>query len=180
MTNPANSRFVEIGRIGRPRGLDGTARFTPDPLFTVDLFENPVLFYLKNSRGDLVPARLNSYQVENKRNQQTFFVKFDVIANRNDAEAAMNKALYVDKDEPGLAVSSSESIEESITGYSVWFRKKEIGHVLDLLENPAHPILEIKYGAESLLIPYVDEFVDRVDHKKGSVFCKNLDQLTDL
>lgn len=178
MAQQANNRFIEIGRVGRPHGLDGKVRFMPNSSFTDDLLNRETILYMRNDRSDLIPARIESIQAETKKNQQTFFVKFDMIANREDAEAAMNKALFIEKDKIELAVPVEE--EPSLTGYAINFKGKKIGHVLDVMNNPAHPILEVKYGTGTLLIPYVDEFIEKTDHKNATLFCQNLDQLTDL
>ncbi|MEX0646996.1 MAG: ribosome maturation factor RimM [Balneolaceae bacterium] len=177
MTQQANNRFVEIGRIGRPHGLDGKVRFLPNEHFTDDLFDSVDLFFMKNNRSDLVPVRIENYQTEIKKNQQTFFVNFDTIASRNDAEAAMNKALFIERDKVN---SQPEEEEPSLTGYAVSYEGKEIGRVLDVLDNPAHPVLEIKYGSGSLLIPFVDEYIEKTDHENATLYFRNLNQLTDL
>lgn len=176
MTQQANNRFVEIGRIGRPRGLDGKVRFLPNNNFTDDLFDSVDLFYMKNNRSDMVPVRVENFRTETKKNQQMFFVNFDMIASRNDAETAMNKALFIERDK----IDTHPEEEPSLTGYAVSYEGKEIGRVLDVMENPAHPVLEIKYGSGSLLIPFVDEYIEKTDHEIATLFCQNLDQLTDL
>ncbi len=179
MTDSLNSRFIEIGRFGRPHGLNGNIRFMPNENFIESLFDQHRLVYIKNERADLIPARIEQVQVEKKRNQQTFFVKLDLIASRDDAETAMNKALFTTVDELDSFKSEEPSDTENLTGYRIISNDNEIGHVLDVFENPAHPILEIKYQTGSLLIPYVDEFIDRVDHNSSTIYCRNLDQLID-
>ena len=174
-----NNRFIEIGRIGRPRGLEGLVRFLPNDFFTADLFDQVTVFYMKNRRFDLFPARIESFRVEEKRNRQTFFVKFDVIASREDADAAMNRSLYADG-ESLMKTEQDLQHENDLYGYAVVFENVDVGEVLDLISNPAHKILEIKYSTGSLLVPFVDEFIERIDHEQRSVYCKNLDQLTDL
>jgi 16S rRNA processing protein RimM len=175
--NSLDNRFTEIGRFGRPHGLDGNIRFQPNNNFIDSLFDQIEMFYIKNERSDLIPTRIVSKYVEEKRNHKMFFVKFDSIANRQDAEQAMNKALYVITEELEKLRPESEPEQDTLTGYRIHFDGKEIGEVLDVLENPAHPILEIKYQSGSLLIPYVDEFVDRIDHDRASIYCINLEQL---
>lgn len=178
MTKLVNNRFVEIGRIGRARGLEGKVRFMPNSNFTADIFESNLICYMKNDRSDLTPVRIKSLQVENKKNQQLFFVKFDTIASREEADNSKNKGIYVDKHL--IDVNLSPEVDESLFGFRVFFEDKEIGEVLDVLDNPAHPILEFKVDSGSLLVPFVDEFVVNVDHEKGSIICRNLDQLMDL
>lgn len=173
-----NNRFTEIGRIGRPHGLEGKVRFLPNEVFTDDLLDSVTVLYMRNDRSDLVPVRIENIQTESKKNQLTFFVKFDTIADRNEAEAAMNKALFVENEM--LHSSDPEEEEISLTGYAIVFKNKEVGRVLDVLENPAHPILEIKTESGPLLIPFVDEFIEKTDHQNATLFCQNLDQLSDL
>lgn len=177
MVQSMRNRFVEIGRIGRPRGLEGVVRFMPNQNFADDLFDRVSLFYMKNERTDLVPSRIESVNVEAKRNQQTFFVKFDMIANRTDAETAQNKAVFIKADLFDEVVEPAENDEESFFGYTIKYDGEEFGEVLDVLMNPAHPILEVKHGAGTILIPMVDEYVDETDHENGIIYCVNLDPL---
>lgn len=175
----ADNRFVEVGRIGRPHGLEGSVRFTPNDLFTADLFERLSIFYMRNERADLIPARLEEFRISEKNNSQTFFVKFDMIADREAAEAAMNRALFTTRDEIGDIPEQTSENKPDYTGYTVFENGEEIGEVLDVMANPAHPILEVKYVHTTLLIPFVDEYVDRVDDEYSAIHCKNLDHFTD-
>lgn len=172
------SGFEEIGRIGRPRGLDGIVRFMPAFPISADLLKSIKIVYIKNERSDLIPVRIESVQLEEKNNRQTFFVKFDMIANRTEAEAMMDKAIFSDQLIDEDAAESTEA--EDLSGYEVIYNDELFGKVLDLLENPAHPILEIKMDEGSLLIPFVDEFVEKTDHDNRKIYCRNMDQLTDL
>jgi len=119
---------------------------------------------MKNNRTDLVPCRIESIHVETKRNQQTFFVKFDMIANRTDAEIAQNKAVFIKADVFDEVVEPAENDEESFFGYIIKYDGDVFGEVLDVLMNPAHPIL-------------VDEYIDETDHENGIIYCINLNQL---
>jgi 16S rRNA processing protein RimM len=180
MASSAQNRVIEIGRIGRPRGLEGVVRFMPNQYFTDGLFDRVKIFYMKDNRSDLVPARIENIHVETKRNQQTFFVKFDMIASRDDAETAMNRALFMERRFLEVEDTAPESGQEpDLFGYTIWYDGKEFGEVLGVMDNPAHPILEITRGIGTLLIPMADEFVERTDHEKQIVYCKNLDQLTE-
>jgi len=172
------SGFKEIGRIGRPRGLDGVVRLMPSIPLSTDLLESIKIVYIKNERSDLIPVRIESVQLEEKNNRQTFFVKFDMIANRTEAEAMMDKGIFSDQLIDEDPAESTESID--LSGYKVIYNNELFGKVLDVLENPAHPILEIKMDDGSLLIPFVDEFVEKTDHDNRTIHCRNMDQLTDL
>lgn len=170
------NRFIEIGRIGRPRGLEGVVRFMPNQNFTDDLFDRADLFYMKNERSDLFPSRIDSVHVETKRNHLSFFVKFDMIASRTEAESARNKAVFIKTDAFDEVVSPVEEAE-SFIGYTVRYNNEDFGEVLDVMQNPAHPVLEVKHGTGTILIPMVEKYVKKTDQKNGIVVCINLDLL---
>jgi 16S rRNA processing protein RimM len=180
MAQTVPDRFIEIGRIGKPRGLDGTVRFLPNDNFIDELFDDVNIFYVRNERSDLVPARLKDVHLEKKRNHQTFFVQFDLIANRSDAEAAMDRALFAEKsviDELSPDLESDFPDSPDLIDFDVTYNGKLFGTVLDVMENPAHLILEVKYEGGVILIPFVDEFVELTHQQNNSISCVNLDQL---
>lgn len=177
------NRFVEIGRVGKARGLDGTIRFVPGQQFTDEgaLSESGIL-YIRNERSDLVPMRIEKVNREFRRNQPSFFVKFDLIASREEADSARGRALFLDR---STAVPGSDGDDETdidYFGYEIIWKNRLFGEVLDVMENPAHPILEVKMESDGgvLLIPFVDEFIESADHQRQQLICKELDQLTDL
>lgn len=180
MAQTVPDRFIEIGRIGKPRGLDGTVRFLPNEHFIDELFNEADLFYIRNERSDFVPVRLKDVHLEEKRNHQTFFVQFDLIANRDNAEAAMDKALFAEKsivNELNQDLESGIPDSPDLADYNVTYNDSQFGTVLDVMENPAHLILEVSYEKGVLLIPFVDEFVESIHEQDKIISCINLDQL---
>ncbi|MEX2462934.1 MAG: ribosome maturation factor RimM [Balneolaceae bacterium] len=177
MEQSAQNRFTEIGRIGRPRGLDGVVRFMPNEHFLDGFFDHVDLLYVRDQRSDLIPVRVDSLQIESKRNQTSFFVKFDMIANRSDAEKAMNRSLFVEKALLDQLFPPHREDDALVIGYTVYLNTTKFGDVLDVMDNPAHPILEVKHGTGTLLIPMVETFVLNIDHSKGVIYCQNLDRL---
>ena len=86
----------------------------------------------------------------------------------------MNRAIFTEKSLISKYLHS-EIDEESLSGYTLFWDGVEFGVVLDIMDNPAHPILEVKHGIGTVLIPQVDEFIDSVDHPKKVILGKNLD-----
>jgi len=172
------SRFFEIGRIGRARGLDGWVRFLPEnSLVDQFLSESPIV-YFKNDRGGYQPLRIEEFYAEEKKNQVSFFVKFDMITSRTDAESLNDKGIYSDRFDP-LAEMDNDSpdTEVDLSGYTILYQSESLGHVLDTFDTPAHTILEVKVDSGSLLIPFVDEFIEQINHDDSTIICRNLDQL---
>jgi len=176
MVNNIHNRFVDVGRIGRPRGLDGVVRFMPNDNFLKGLFDQTDLLYIRDSRSDLIPVRIQNVHIESKRNQTSFFVKFDMITDRVGAEEAQNRLLFIESRYLNELLPATEN-EDSVIGYTVRYNNADFGKVLDIMDNPAHPILEVKVDAGTILIPMVDEYIEKTDHENHVLICINLDQL---
>lgn len=175
-----SDRYIEIGRIGKARGLNGVVRFLPDSTKCIDLLENNALFYIKEGHFGYTPLRVEEILKEVKRNQTSFFVKFDRITNRRDAEKAAEKTLWADSQLAQLL--NREDLEEKrdLTGYTVLFDGSYFGDVSDLIDNPAHPILVVRTESGQLLIPMVDHYISETDHSSKTITGKHLDLLRDL
>ena len=173
-----NSRLYEIGRVGRPRGLDGWVRFEPDSSYTATLITKNRIVYINDHRSGYRPLRIEDLFTEEKRNKVSFFVKFDMITSRTLAEEIKDKALFSDQFDPEAEDEPAVADTKDYTGYDIIDDDNEsIGSVLDVMDNPAHSILEVKVGKGSMLIPFVDEYVSEIDHDDRLIRCRNLDQL---
>lgn len=179
MRQDANTPFVQIGQVVRSQGLNGELKV---------FFENPALsaveelemLYLRNDRGDFFPARIKQTRVEGKGNKLSFFVQFEHIADRTSAEALKNRALFLEKEKASGFLVSEEI--DSFIDFDVYDEAGEhIGIITDELECPAQITLVIASPLHgNLLVPYVDQYVLRVEKDDERVICQNLDLLTDL
>ncbi|MEO1021272.1 MAG: ribosome maturation factor RimM [Bacteroidota bacterium] len=170
--------FIQIGVISKAQGLKGEVKVLLSDEFPLDI-EALDLVYIRNQRGDLQPQRIQHLRVEEKANQQSFFVQFDGIADRASAEQLRNKTLFIDESQIEQVLVEEEEVVDVIDFNVMDNHNEEIGYVYDIMENPAHPILEVATTKGSLLIPFVDEFVVQVDTERQIIRCKNLNQLRD-
>src|SRR5690625_1775062 len=92
------NRFVEIGRVGKARGLDDTMRFVTGQQFTDEVERSEIgIPYNRNERSDLVTMRIEKVNREFRQNKPSFFVKFDLITSREEADSARGRALFLDR-----------------------------------------------------------------------------------
>jgi len=175
MNQDANTPgFVQVGHVERSHGLEGEVKV----FFNVDdpqKVETLKLVYLRNERGDFYPARIIEMRVEGKRNKISFFVQFDHIADRTGAEALKGKSVFLETEDAEPFVSAEEESENSLIDHEVYDDEESIGLVVDVMNNPAHPILVVATTSGSRLIPYIDHFVKET--RDGNIYCQNLDEL---
>lgn len=177
MLEPVNQQYVRIGRIARSHGVDGAVLMIPE-LYAPALFETVDLVRIRNARGDLVPARVESVRVQEKNNRLSFFVKFDHLTDRNAADQLKSCPVFISREQ--AAPWLDEETADDMTGFTVYDEGgTAVGRVTEIISSPAHPILSVQTtGGEALLIPFVDEYVARTEAERQAVHCRNLEQLT--
>ena len=179
MLEPIEDQYLKIGHIARSHGVKGEVLVISE-VYAPQLFDEIDLVHIQNTRGDLVPARIESFRVQEKNNRLSFFVKFEHVTDRNQAEELKSCPVYVLREKAEALIDDDEAVD--YTEFEVNDDQGEnIGIITGIIENPAHPILEVLTDdRKKLLIPFVDEYISSVDEDQGIIFCRNLEQLTNL
>lgn len=176
MLEPIEDQYEKIGYISRSHGVQGEVLIIPD-IYAPTLFDVLDLVRIETTRGDLVPARVKSVRVQEKNNRLSFFVKFEHVTDRTQAEELKNLSVYTDRDLVESLLDSDE-LPLDLTTFNIFSGGELVGSVDGMLENPAHPILQVTTdNQEQLLIPLVDEYVADIDEDKKQIQCKNLEHL---
>lgn len=176
MLEPVENQYEKIGYISRSHGVQGEVLMIPD-FYAPTLFDALDLVRLETARGDLVPARIESVRVQEKNNRLSFFVKFEHVTDRTQAENLKNASVFADR-EIVESLLDADDLLLDLTSFVIVCEGKSIGNVEEMLENPAHPILQVVTNEqEQLLIPLVDEYVADIDEEAKQIQCKNLNQL---
>ena len=176
MLEPIENQYEKIGYISRSHGVQGEVLIIPD-IYAPTLFDVLDLVRLETTRGDLIPARIESVRVQEKNNRLSFFVKFEHVIDRTQAEKLKSRSVFADRDVVE-SLLDSDTLPLDLTSFQVFSDGKSVGVVDVLLENPAHPILQVTTNdQEQLLIPVVNEYIADIDEDTQQIQCKNLEQL---
>ncbi|HAC14579.1 MAG TPA: 16S rRNA processing protein RimM [Bacteroidetes bacterium] len=168
--------WTSIGFISRAHGLKGEVvlepEFDDDELYSIDR-----IFYLGKIGRDPVPVRIGEIKLVQKGDQLSFFVKFEHIMDRSDAEKIKGLTLFLPSDE----VEVDEYTEDDYVGYQVIREDgSPEGEVVGILDNPAHILLEILGDEGSYFIPLVDEYVSGIDEKNRQLIVTDVSELKSL
>lgn len=181
MLEPAEDQYIVIGEVIRSHGIKGEVVVQP-AFVNRGLFDDLHLVHYENARRELVPARLERVRIQEKGNRLSFFVKFEHVSDRNQAEEIRGSALFVHRDKIAHVERSGQPDFTRFLGWTVRDEKgSSLGNVTGILENPAHLILEVTPDdGEQRLIPLVDEYVESVEEEGRTIQCRRLDQLEGL
>ena len=103
------------------------------------------------------------YEIENFRVQKKSpIIKLKGISDRDSAESLVGAEVYVEKELLRPVEEDSYFVDELI-GLDVIENKLKIGVVNDIIDNPAHEIVEISTPNGMILLPMVDSFVKSIN-----------------
>jgi 16S rRNA processing protein RimM len=148
--------LVEIGRLGRPHGLEGEQGLGPCTLTAPELLEVKS-FLWRGPDGSNRTLTLATARAANQR----LLVRFTAATDRAGASALTNGRLYVDSERlpdpgPGVAYNFQLIGLEVVTEDD-----RVVGTIAEIWPTPAHPVLVVR-GHGEVLIPAISEFVKTV------------------
>ena len=165
--------FESIGKVIRAHGLKGEVIIEPEVANPYQL-ESLNLFYIATKRGDVEPYRVEFSKVVEKRNRYTFFVKFVHLTERSHAEKLRNNEVMIP------AYDSEFSFLECIEWEVFTEKGIHLGKIIDVMDNPAHELLEVKTPKGVVLIPAVDEYIKEVDMEKEQLVVQGVEVLMEI
>lgn len=167
--------FFEIGRVGKSHGLKGEVK-VDFILEDFELISELSLVYLKSPGGDMVPHRINDVRLAGPPSNQSFFVLFDKIDDRNKADSIRDCGLMIE--DSNAEEWKNNNLDDPFIHYEVVDQNMgPVGNVTDIMETAAHLILICSSEAGEIMIPFVDEYILSVDDDKSVIHCMNLNQL---
>lgn len=182
MNQGANtSPFTLIGRVDRSHGLHGEVKILLE-FNNVELFNELEMVYLQNDRGDYFPVRILDTRTEKKRNEISFFVKFEHIADRTAADRLKNSGVFLETEKTtDLIFQEEDTMSSLLLHFDVYnINDEHIGTVMDVLESSAQSVLSISTTKGVLLLPIVEYYITEINEEEEFIICQNEQELQDL
>lgn len=179
MLEPIENQYMLIGYITRSHGVKGEVLIISE-IEAPALFDKVDLVWLQNEREDLFPARVSSVRVDQQPGRLSFFVKFEHVKDRSESEDLKGYPVYIERALVEPLIDDSNKTPD-YTSFEVYDEQNRlIGTVEQVLDNPAHPILQVELeDGTQLLVPFVDEYIRSYDDENRAIRCHNLNQLID-
>lgn len=155
-----------VGKIVGTHGIKGELKVKSDTSF--DRFKKGNVLYIEKEEKIII----NSSRVH----KGLHLITINGLTNINDVLMYVNKNIYVPHDRSEL--KEGEYYYEDLIGLICYdSNKEEIGEVIDLQEVPQGLILEIRGKEKTILIPYVDEFIEEIDLDNKKILINEIEGL---
>jgi 16S rRNA processing protein RimM len=157
---------IKIGRISGAQGLHGEVKMYHDSGDEEALKRLSSIVLLSGEVETEV-------RIEDLRMQKrTPILKLEGIRDRNAAEALIGSEILVYQDEVRPEEDDAWLVLDLI-GLEARIRSVDgdiaVGTIKNIIDNPAHDILEIECGEETRLLPFVDVFIQDVVCEAGYI-----------
>lgn len=168
----------QLGSLGKPHGLKGfvVAFFDVDDLADYRQLKS-VLLEMPAAPGKLVPYGVEKFQPQA---ESRVLLKLQGVDRIEDAEPLRNAKLWRPLAElPALA--DDQFYFHDVVGYTVVDETLgELGTVETFYELPQQDVLAMRYKAQEVLIPVVDELISHADQAARKLFVKLPEGLLDV
>lgn len=142
--------MLYIGDLVGTHGIKGEVKVISNFKYKNEVFKKNSILYIQDTA-----YKINTHRVHKKYDLLTF----EGIENINDILHLKNNKIFINREE----YTFSGILNEDLYGKKVYNYGKYIGQLDRIMQNPSQEILVVKNNDKEYLIPYVDEFVDKID-----------------
>jgi 16S rRNA processing protein RimM len=157
-------RYVAVGRISSPHGVDGSVKVISLTDFK-ERFQPATRFFLApplTSHSFLTIERVES-------RGDFFYIKFKEIGTRSEAEELKGRYLQVPRSESPKLSKDSYWIYEIIGLKCYTVRGKYLGVVEEVMKTGSNDVYLVRGEGKEILIPAIKSVVKEVNLEKGRI-----------
>lgn len=157
---------VYVGKIVNTHGIKGEVRIISDFKYKENIFKPNFTLYIGKTKE---PLTIISY----RKHKNYDMVLFSGINDINDALKYKGENVYINREDLDI----DGLVNEDIIGIDVYSNDKYVGKVFDIINNGAHEIFVIKNKDVTNFVPFVNEFINKIDIENKKIFINEIEGL---
>ncbi|MBP3461277.1 MAG: 16S rRNA processing protein RimM [Bacilli bacterium] len=158
--------FICVGEIVNTHGIKGEVRIISDFRYKKEVFKKDFKLYIGKEKKELI---INTYRIHKIYDMVTFKNIIDI----NDVLEYKGCNVYINRED----LKIDGILDEDIIGLKVYSKNKEIGILKEIIKSKAHDILIIKNQNSKYLVPYINEFIEKIDLDNKKIYIKEIEGL---
>lgn len=175
--------MVQVGKVRDSHGLKGelfvvTSLDTP-PAW-VEKFTDFTLVYQNPTEKGKHEENSKTFKVKKTRpHKKGFIVKTDEIENRNESDLYIGAAFYIDEKYTTSQKGEGLYLRE-VKGFTVVANQEAVGKITSFSSNGAQDLLVVQSHQGVVEIPFIQNFVEKIDFEDKKVHMNLPSGLLDL
>lgn len=174
---PTADTLVQVGRIGKPHGLDGTVKVIPvsdDP----ERFTTFDTVYVGRSAERVTAHAVHNVRFQPHKKGTTVLLSLESVNDRNGAEALRRLDVFVP--ESTFVLEDEERFVHDLVGYAVYTDDTQVGTLIEVMPLPGPDALVIEtVDGHEALVPFVEAFVPQIDDDAQRIYLNPVEGLLD-
>jgi len=167
-------QYRSIGKIVSSFGLNGELILQHHLGKKTSLKGLEVLFIEKN-KDEMLPYFITSTRI---KNENEIYLQLEGIDVKEKAKVVLQKQVWLGEEDFDRYAAKSSPI--SLLGYHIINEEKDLGEILEVIEQPHQLLCRINLNEKEVLIPIHEETLRKVDRKKREVHVELPDGLLDI
>ena len=153
-------KYINVGKLVNTHGLKGEVRILSNFRHKQNVFVKGMKLYIGKKKEEFI---INTYRFHKIYDMVTF----DGFNNINDVEYLKGLNVYINEEDLKL---DGEIYSGKLIDFTVIYENKEIGKVTEIIDTPANEVIRIN---DKILIPYIDEFIEKIDLENKILYVKS-------
>ncbi|HOP65760.1 MAG TPA: ribosome maturation factor RimM [Bacilli bacterium] len=159
--------YVLVGKIVNTHGIKGELKIISD-------FELKSKVFKVNKEIFIGPLK-EPFKISSYRHHQIFdMVTLNGLNDINDVLKYKNYHVYIKRS--SLNLKDTDYLMKELIGFDVMENKNSLGKVIDIIYNSKQTLLKVKKTKE-FYIPFVDNYILKVDALSKKIYTKNAEDL---
>jgi 16S rRNA processing protein RimM len=167
-------QYFSIGQIVATFGLNGEVVLKHNLGKKTALKGLEVLF-IEEAKDKFLPYFITAAKI---KNETEVYLTIDGISNKENAKKLTAKKVWLL--ETDFKKHTGKAAAISLIGYMMIDGTKELGNVLEVIEQPLQILCRLDIDGKEVLIPLHEETIRSIDHKKKQVIVELPDGLLEV
>ena len=166
--------YFHIGKIVASHGLNGEV-VLQHALGKKTELKGLQTIFIEERKSSFLPYFVESTTAKNK---EEVYIKLEGFSTKESARRLNQKEVWLLK--PDFDKYAAKSSPISLLGYIMINEGKEIGEIIEVIEQPMQVLCKIMYQGNEALIPIHEESLGKIDKKNKRVYVTLPDGLLDI
>ena len=166
--------YRSIGKIVSSFGLKGELLLVHQLGKKTSLKGLEVIF-IENKKEEMLPYFIQSARI---KSENEIFLQLEGIDVKESAKPLLQKQVWLTEEDFEKYAAKSSPI--SLVGYHIISDEKDLGEILEVIEQPHQVLCRISLDGKDALIPIHEETLQKLDKKKKQIAVELPDGLLDI
>ena len=168
------NQYFKIGKLAATFGVEGQL-VLEHSLGKKTSLKGLETIFIEEKKDSFLPYFITSTKIKNEKET---YVSFEGIQSKEAAHFLIKKEVWMSEDDFKKFAAGAAPI--SFLGFMIVNNKKELGEVVEVIEQPHQVLCAIMINGKEALIPVHENSLERIDKKNRKLYIDLPDGLLDI